>query len=81
MRCVKSREVVPLLAKGGRRCGVQRQLELRIDDLVDPRIVAELSKEFTEFRRVCKEDGMKPEDLYHYASSQTPEFVLRKQRR
>ena len=53
----------------------------RIDDPVDPQIVAELSKEFIEFRRAHNEDGMKPEDPHHYAPSQMPELALRKQRK
>jgi len=45
------------------------EVKSRIDDPVDPKIVAALSKKFT------------PEDPHHCAPSQMPEFVLRKQRR
>ena len=39
------------------------EVKNRIDDPVDPKIVAELSKKFTEFRRAYEEDGMKPEEF------------------
>jgi transaldolase len=35
----------------------------RIDKPVDPKIVAELSKKFADFRRAYAEDGMKPEEF------------------
>ena len=39
------------------------EVKNRIDDPVDPKIVAELSKKFTEFRRAYEEDGMEVEEF------------------
>jgi transaldolase len=39
------------------------EVKNRIDDPVDPEIVAELKKKFPDFRRACDEKGMKPEEF------------------
>ncbi len=39
------------------------EVKNRIGDPVDPKIVAELSKKFKEFRRAYEENGMKPEEF------------------
>jgi len=57
------------------------EVKSRIDDPVDPKTVAKLSKKFKEFRRAYKVDGMKPEDPHYYAPSQRHELALRKQRK
>jgi transaldolase len=39
------------------------EVKNRIDDPVDPKIVAELSKKFVDFRRAYEENGLKPEEF------------------
>jgi transaldolase len=41
----------------------------RIDKPVDPKIVEELLKKFTEFRKAYEEDGMKPEEFDTYGAT------------
>jgi transaldolase len=41
----------------------------RIDDPVDPKIIAELEKKFPDFVRAYDEQGMKPEEFEHYGAT------------
>jgi transaldolase len=38
-------------------------IENRMDNPVDPKIIAELEKKFVDFRRAYDEKGMKPEEF------------------
>jgi len=42
------------------------EVKNRIDDPVDPKIIAELEKKFPDFVRGYNENGMKPEEFEHY---------------
>jgi transaldolase len=44
------------------------EVKNRIDDPVDPKIIAELEKKFPDFVRACDEKGMKPEEFDAYGS-------------
>ena len=44
-------------------------VESRIGRPVDPGIIAELLKKFTDFRRAYEEDGMKPEEFDSFGAS------------
>jgi transaldolase len=41
----------------------------RIDDPVDPKIIAELEKKFPDFHRAYDENGMKPEEFDNFGST------------
>jgi transaldolase len=45
------------------------EVKNRIDDPVDPEIVAELEKKFPDFRKACDEKGMKPEEFEYYGAT------------
>ena len=44
------------------------EVKNRMDDPVDPAIIAELEKKFPDFRAAYHEDGQKPEEFEHYGS-------------
>ena len=44
------------------------EIKNRIDDEVDPKIIAELEKKFPDFVRAYDEKGMKPEEFEHYGA-------------
>jgi transaldolase len=45
------------------------EVKNRIDDPVDPEIIAELEKKFPDFRRAYDEKGMKPEEFDNFGST------------
>jgi transaldolase len=45
------------------------EVKSRIDDPVDPEIIAELEKRFPDFRRAYDEKGMKPEEFDNFGST------------
>jgi transaldolase len=45
------------------------EVKNRIDDPVDPKIIAELEKKFPDFRRAYDEKGMKPEEFDTFGST------------
>jgi len=45
------------------------EVKNRIDDPVDPKIIAELEKKFPDFHRAYDEKGMKPEEFEYYGST------------
>jgi transaldolase len=45
------------------------EVKNRIDDPVDPKIIAELEKKFPDFRRAYDEKGMKPEEFESFGST------------
>jgi transaldolase len=45
------------------------EVKNRIDDPVDPQIIAELEKKFPDFRRAYDENGMKPEEFDNFGST------------
>jgi transaldolase len=45
------------------------EMKNRIDDPVDPRIIAELEKKFPDFRRAYDEKGMRPEEFDNFGST------------
>jgi len=45
------------------------EVKNRINDPVDPKIIAELEKKFPDFRRAYDEKGMKPEEFEHYGAT------------
>ncbi|MDR1637797.1 MAG: transaldolase family protein [Treponema sp.] len=45
------------------------EVKNRIDDPVDPRIIADLEKKFPDFIRAYNEDGMKPEEFENFGST------------
>jgi transaldolase len=49
--------------------GSDVEVKNRIDDPVDPRIIAELEKKFPDFRRAYDENGMKPEEFENFGST------------
>jgi transaldolase len=49
--------------------GSDVEVKNRIDDPVDPRIIAELEKKFPDFRRAYNENGMKPEEFENFGST------------
>jgi transaldolase len=49
--------------------GSDVEVKNRINDPVDPKIIAELEKKFPEFRRAYDEKGMKPEEFANFGST------------
>jgi transaldolase len=49
--------------------GSDVEVKNRINDPVDPRIIAELEKKFPDFRRAYDEKGMKPEEFENFGST------------
>jgi transaldolase len=49
--------------------GSDVEVKNRIDDPVDPKIIAELEKKFPDFRRAYDEKGMKPEEFENFGST------------
>jgi transaldolase len=45
------------------------EVKNRINDPVDPKIIAELEKKFPDFVRAYDERGMKPEEFEHYGAT------------
>jgi transaldolase len=45
------------------------EVKNRIDDPVDPAIIAELEKKFPDFRRAYDEKGMKPEEFEYFGAT------------
>ena len=45
------------------------EVKNRMDDPVDPKIIAELEKKFPDFRRAYNENGMKPEEFEFYGAT------------
>jgi transaldolase len=45
------------------------EVKNRIDDPVDPKIVADLEKKFPDFIRAYDEKGMKPEEFENFGST------------
>jgi transaldolase len=45
------------------------EVKNRIDDPVDPKIIAELERKFPDFRRAYDEQGMKPEEFDGFGST------------
>jgi transaldolase len=45
------------------------EVKSRIDDPVDPKIIAELEKKFPDFRRAYDERGMRPEEFDNFGST------------
>ncbi|MDR2480559.1 MAG: transaldolase family protein [Treponema sp.] len=45
------------------------EVKNRINDPVDPKIIAELEKKFPDFRRAYEPDGMKPEEFDHFGAT------------
>ena len=45
------------------------EVKNRIDDPVDPKIIAELEKKFPDFCKAYDENGMKPEEFEYYGST------------
>jgi len=45
------------------------EIKNRIDDPVDPKIIAELKKKFPDFNRAYDENGMKPEEFEHFGAT------------
>jgi len=45
------------------------EVKNRIDDPVDPKIIAELEKKFPDFRRAYDEKGMKPEEFEYFGAT------------
>jgi transaldolase len=45
------------------------EVKNRINDPVDPRIIAELEKKFPDFRRAYDENGMKPEEFENFGAT------------
>jgi transaldolase len=49
--------------------GSDVEVKNRIDNPVDPKIVAELEKKFPDFHRAYDEKGMKPEEFEKFGST------------
>jgi transaldolase len=49
--------------------GSDVEVKNRIDDPVDPKIIAELEKKFPEFRKAYDEKGMKPEEFEYFGAT------------
>jgi transaldolase len=49
--------------------GSDVEVKNRINDPVDPKIIAELEKKFPDFRRAYDENGMKPEEFENFGST------------
>ena len=45
------------------------EVKNRIDDPVDPEIIAELEKKFPEFRRAYDENGLSPDEFESYGAT------------
>jgi transaldolase len=49
--------------------GSDVEVKNRIDDPVDPAIIAELEKKFPDFARAYDEKGMKPEEFEYFGAT------------